>query len=96
MKRRFFTLILLVPALGACTQFPDLDHTQTTRLENADYPALVPIEPILARASAPSVDPAREQAALNSRLAALRARASRMRGSVLTGAEKQRLANGLQ
>lgn len=92
-----FAVLLVIPlTLGACTQFPDLDHTQTEQLTRADYPDLVPIEPILARAAGPKPDPLAEEAALTARLAALRARADRMRGSVLSGAEKQRLENGLR
>jgi hypothetical protein len=96
MISRAFLVALSLPALAACAQFPELDHTQTTRLENADYPALIPIEPILARADAPRPDLTREESVLNARLAALRARADRMRGTVLSGAEKQRLENGLK
>lgn len=89
-------LFAMTLGLGACTQFPELESTQTEQLSRADYPALVPIEPILARAAGPKIDPIAEQEVLNARLAALRARANRMRGSVLTGAEKQRLENGLR
>jgi len=42
------------------------------------------------------VDPVQTQAQLNGRLAGLRARADRLRGTVLTGREKQRLQEGLQ
>lgn len=89
---------LSVPALAltACTQFPELDATQTPALEAAQYPDLVPIEPILANAPAPPPDPTEDMAILNTRLAALRARADRMRGAVLNGAEKQRLLQGLR
>ena len=98
MKRSALHCALTVAGLGlaACTQFPELDHTQSTHLENADYPALVPLDPLLARASAPGPDPAETQADLAARLAGLRARAGAMRGTVLTGAEKQRLEEGLR
>ena len=89
-------LVAMALGLGACTQFPELESTQTEQLSRADYPALVPIEPILARAAGPQIDPIAEQEVLNARLADLRARANQMRGSVLTGAEKQRLENGLR
>lgn len=85
-----------VLALTACTQFPELAYTQTRALESAEYPALVPIEPILANAPGPAPDPTEEMAILNTRLTALRARADRMRGAVLNGAEKQRLKKGLR
>ncbi|MGJ8596438.1 hypothetical protein [Sulfitobacter sp.] len=81
---------------GACTQFPALDRTLTPELVSADYPALVPIEPILAAAQTSTVEPVQETAAIDARVAALKARASRLSGSVLSGAERQRLAQGFR
>ena len=96
MIRAMLLCTLPLFALAACTQFPDLDHTQTANLQNTEYPALIPIEPILAAAQGPALDPAAEDARLASRLAALRARADRIRGAVLSGTEKQRLESGLR
>lgn len=90
---RLFCLPLI---LAACTQFPELDRTQTPELKAAPYPDLIPLEPLLARARMPGADPARTEASLDSRLAGLRARADRMRGTVLTPAEKRRLQTGLR
>lgn len=98
MKRRIAlcTIPLTLLVLSACTQFPELDRTITPALENADYPALVPLEPLLAAAKAGRIDPVQTEATLNARIARLRARAARLRGAVLTGRERQRLAQGLQ
>lgn len=93
---RPLALATFVAILAGCTQFPELDQTQTAELEAADYPDLVPIEPILARVDAPGPDPAAEEASLESRLARLRSRADRLRGTVLTGKEKRRLEQGLR
>lgn len=82
--------------LAACTQFPALDHTITPALENADYPALEPTEQLLARANTGSVNPVQTEGILNARVARLRARAARLRGSVLTGRERQRLEEGFR
>lgn len=87
---------LALCALTACTQFPQLDETVTPDLENADFPALVPLEPILANTRTAQRDNTQTQAVLEARVASLRARAARIRGSVLTGRERQRLAEGLQ
>ena len=95
MNRRLTLLPLLFATLAACTQFPELEYTQTDAIEAADYPALVPIEPILVTVEVPKTDPVRTEAALNARLAALRARANRLRGAGLTGQERQRLEQGL-
>jgi len=82
--------------LGACTQFPQLDARVTPELEKADYPTLIPLAPVLAAASEQRVDPVQETAQIDSRIAALRARAAGLRGSVLNGAEQVRLAQGLR
>jgi hypothetical protein len=89
-----FPIALL--ALSACTQFPALDRTITPSLENADYPALEPTEQLLARAKAGRVDPIQTETTLNARVARLRSRANALRGSVLTGRERQRLAEGFK
>ncbi|MBD3664483.1 hypothetical protein [Sulfitobacter aestuariivivens] len=98
MRRAFVipALVMGLLSLGACTQFPELDRTVSPQLENADYPALVPLEPLLAQATAGRVDAARTEAGLLGRVARLKARAARLRGSVLSGRERQRLAQGLQ
>jgi len=82
-------------ALAGCTQFPELDQRVTGALDAAEYPALVPVDPLLATATAGRVDVAQTQGALEGRVARLRARAARLRGSVLSGRERQRLARGL-
>lgn len=89
-------VILPLLAFSACAQFPELEGTVKPNVENSEYPRLLPLEPILAHANATTVDPVFEQANLQGRLAGLRARANRLRGSVLTGAEKQRLEQGLR
>lgn len=91
-----FAPLLAVLTLGACTQFPQLDRTITPELERAEYPTLVPVEPLLARATTGRVDPVQTEAALLGRLSRLRARAARLRGSVLSGRERQRLREGLR
>ena len=93
---RLPALAILCAALAGCTQFPALDRTITPELEAAPFPALVPLDPLLARATAGRVDPVATETAVAARVARLRARAARLRGSVLTGRERQRLAQGLQ
>lgn len=96
MTYRAHIALLVTAGLAACTQFPDLDRTISPEVASADYPALVPLEPLLAAAIVGRVDAGQTQAELEARVARLRARATRLRGSVLTGREKQRLAEGLQ
>ena len=88
--------LIMFCALTACAQFPELDRTVSPEVEAADFPALVPLEPILASTSTAVHSNQQTQAVLEARVANLRARAARLRGSVLTGAERQRLAEGLR
>ena len=95
MTRHLIFLAISV-GLGACTQFPELDRTISAEVEAADYPALVPLEPLLTRATADRTDAAATETQLQSRLAGLRARAARLGGPVIGGAARQRLDEGLQ
>ncbi len=94
--RLFWSLSVALLGAAGCTQFPDLDRTQTAELEAAEYPALVPLDPLLERAGTPGPDPVQLEDSLNSRLSGLRARADRIRGTVLSDAEKRRLEEGLR
>lgn len=67
--------IVLCLALSACTQFPALDGTVTPDLKNADFPDLVPLDPLLANTQPVIADPVQTTQALEARVAALRARA---------------------
>lgn len=88
---RLMTLPLMV-ALAACTQFPELDGTVAPDLAQADFPDLVPLEPLL-NARAPVIaDPEQTSATLDARVAALRARAAALqRGAVVDAQTRQRL-----
>ncbi|MTJ04018.1 MAG: hypothetical protein FH759_04895 [Sediminimonas qiaohouensis] len=73
-------LTVLLPAIPGCTRFPALDDTVAPQDEQAPYPALKPIEPLLddPQDSAGS-DPDTQEEALKARADALRARAARLR-----------------
>jgi len=88
---RAATLALFL-ALAACSQFPELDGTIPADLENADYPDLVPLEPLLARAAPVIADPVETTEALDARAAALRARANALqRRAILDNGARTRL-----
>ena len=81
--------------LASCAQFPDLDDALPEHLQDADFPRLIPL-------SGEELDPARSQEeradtvdALNARIAALNARANRLRRPVLAQSTHQRMANGI-
>ncbi len=75
----------MVLALSACTQFPQLDETIEPPAEAADFPELVPLEPILADLAAAPERMAQTEAGLEARAAALRAKAARLRGGMING-----------
>ncbi|MEP1352514.1 MAG: hypothetical protein ABJX32_18480 [Tateyamaria sp.] len=84
------TSLILCLTLAACTQFPELDGTVAPDLRDADFPQLVPIEPLL-NANAPVVaDPIQTTQALDGRIAALRARAAALQESDVVDAETER------
>jgi len=81
-------------ALAACTQFPDLDGATSALAEAAEYPALVPLDPLLRQRVPPAADVAAPQN-LSARAEALRARAARLRGRpVIDGNTRARMARG--
>ena len=61
--------------LAGCTQFPDLDATVPPSVEDAPFPTLVPLEPLLAANTAVVSDPEATTQSLQARVAALRTRA---------------------
>ena len=82
-------LLLVLPVLAACAQFPALDAQLTAADRAAPYPALIPLGPLLARADAMGSAPAPSP---EQRVAALAARAAALRRPVLTPADRARLA----
>lgn len=91
---RLIALTLPFALLG-CTQFPELDSAVSTRGQNADYPALVPVQALLAQSD--TVGPTAEQtvAGLNARVQALQNRAARLRGAVVDTNTRNRMRNGV-
>jgi hypothetical protein len=87
-----YALIVAPLLLAACTQFPELDAAVSDSARAADYPALVNVEPILARTKDSGPAPEETQSDLESRVAALRNRAARLkRTSVIDAPARTRL-----
>jgi hypothetical protein len=95
MVFRHHLWLLAVAALAACTQFPELEGTVRPELRDAPYPALVPLEPILASVPPATVDPVEVADGLEARRAALRNRANAIRGAVIDPAARNRLDEGV-
>ena len=78
-------ILFLFLSVAACTQFPALDGTISPELENADFPDLVPIEPLLAGAAPVVANPVETTETLSARVAALRGRAEALRRRNING-----------
>lgn len=90
-----FSLPFLI-ALAACAQFPELDGTVSPDLANAPFPDLVPLAPLFAQANTTARNAPEVASTLTPRLAALNARAARLRGPVLSAADRARLIRGVR
>jgi len=83
-------------AVSACAQFPALDGVVPPDVANAPYPDLVPLAPVVARAATSESNAAFAQEDITSRLAALRARAARLRGPVIGPQTRARMMRGVR
>ena len=96
MSRALACLCFLLIALSACGRFPDLEGSISERARLADYPRLVPLEPLLATAFTGAQDARNESAGLVARAARLRIRAAAMRRPVVDRRTRARLAAALR
>jgi len=87
MRALFFVLLL-----SACTTFPSLDAVLTPVDRAAAYPALIPLDAILAQADAAASTAAPD---MSTRIARLNARAAALRAPVLPAADRARLAQSV-
>lgn len=77
-------------AISGCSDFPDLDGAVSARAQAADYPAILPLDGLLA--SVPAVEPGLGVGDLPERLRRLQARAANLRGrSVVDAGTRARM-----
>lgn len=88
------TLVLGVTGLTGCTQFPEFDARLTEADLQAQPPALVPAERILAGTETQAIGPD-TQSALDDRVAALQNRAEALRGTALEPETRTRMQAGV-
>lgn len=94
--RRSLALALIAGLTAAgCAQFPELDATLTDEARAAPYPDLVPLEGLQARIGSTRIDPGTAPA-VQARIAALKSRASRLRGTVIDDATRTRMQAGVR
>ncbi len=90
---RLAVLLGTFSAISACTNPPDLDDSVDPTLEQANYPALVPVEQILGRSP---LDPETDQQTaqrLEGRAASLQSRARRLQQTSGIDEETRRRLN---
>ncbi len=76
--------------MTGCTQFPELNQSVSADARNGSFPSLVPVEVL--RADAPDQRITDDTTpTLEARVAALRSRAARLRGTVLSSNARARL-----
>lgn len=90
MFRFVFCLTLTSTALGGCSSFPELAQSVTQEAKEAGYPDFLVLD--RSQIAQPHAQPA-SLLALPDRVARLNQRAARLRGSVLTRAERRKLQN---
>ncbi len=87
---RISGVVAVMAALGGCADAPEVTAALSAEAEAAPYPALMPLDAVLASAqnaaSAPDPVPG-----LQARAARLRARAAALQGSVLDAEARKRL-----
>ncbi|WP_375280779.1 hypothetical protein, partial [Pseudooctadecabacter sp.] len=92
MRLAFALPVVLV----ACTEFPELDQRITPELAAAPVPDLVPIAPLIAQANAAARVTEASASTLSGRIAALNARAARLRGPVIPAPVRTRMLRGVR
>ena len=85
---------MLIAALAGCAQFPELDAATSATARDAPYPDLIPVEDIMAQVPQDRITPD-TASGLSARVAALRARAARLRGSVIDSPTRARMRAGV-
>lgn len=76
---RFTALVFLAASLAGCVQFPEIDDATNQVARDAEYPTLIPLDPVLENITAAQLDTSDTQEQLESRAAGLNARAAALR-----------------
>ena len=95
MHLRSALIPIVFAALGACSDFPELDDAVDSDAQGTTYPDLVPIESLNSRAPDQRITP--ETAPdLDSRIARLKNRAARLKGPVVDTETHERMKAGVE
>lgn len=90
MHRGTYLSVFFVALLSACSQFPELDEDISREARRAPFPDLVPVEDLRAGLQTARITD-ETQTTLEARVAALRARAARLKRTVIDRNSRNRL-----
>ncbi|MDW3182164.1 hypothetical protein [Roseobacter sp.] len=93
---RLAALLILILGTVGCVQFPEIDDATGQAARDADFPDLIPFDPLLASTEASQTESAGTQDQIEARVTGLQARAAGLRGSVLSSQERNRLEEEVQ
>ncbi len=89
-------LLAICVALAGCADLPDLDETVPPALEDANYPALAPVDQVLGRSATEAANDEETADQLEARSAGLQARADTLqRRSAIDSETRRRLEDGV-
>lgn len=94
-RARSLCLLALVAALPGCSDFPPLEESVGITGREAPYPDLVPVAELRAAVPAPGIE-ADTAGGIEARVARLRARAARLRRTVIDSRTEARMRNGVR
>lgn len=94
MRLCLISAVLFLATLAACTRFPDLDAAVTPGARTAGYPDLLPAEELRARVPEARLEE-ETPGSIEARIAGLRARAARLRGTVIDSESRSRMQSGI-
>ncbi|WP_137703084.1 hypothetical protein [Marimonas lutisalis] len=91
---RGVAIIIVLATLAGCSEFPELDDAVSPEMDQADYPALVPVEPLIAAAQGAQITEETGASVLG-RVAALKAKAAGLSGTIVDEASRKRMQIGV-
>ncbi|WP_299776842.1 hypothetical protein [uncultured Roseobacter sp.] len=93
---RLAAFLILILGVVGCVQFPEIEDATGQAAREADFPDLIPFDPLLTSTETRQSKTEETQAQLEARVSGLQARAAGLRGSVLSGEERNRLEDEVQ
>ena len=94
---RLVICFVIVVAVTACTDFPDLGDAVSDRAARSDFPALQPIDALIARAATDETRSAEfNNQIIVARVARLKARAARLKRPVISAKDRRRMTRAIR